>query len=259
MDNPKENARAWKLIMSSLFARAMPYVITGFGEDKWLFTNVLPEQMRDNTLDPDSCLQYVQFRCRDNQNKIIEAFPLLGKAAVILNIKKVSGFINKLGIDHCSLVLENQRVYMKFAEQKDQQLDDTTLCGRLLSQHEMNYYLGYHDRYISRKSLDRYTSVISKIDDTELTAPKSSVNTVRVKSCIPGTGGTWGWFRLPLLDGYNFPSLFEYTRKSGITEYTLNADLLWRNRSIEAVICYDDCNVSVRSINPRRLWYPRFE
>ena len=178
---------------------------------------------------------------------------------MILNLRKVSGFINKLGIEHCSLVLENQRVYMQFSEQKDQQLDDTTLCGRLLSQHEMNYYLGYYDRFISRKTLEKFTSVISKIDDRELTAPKASINTVRVRSCIPGTDSTWSWFRIPLLDGYNFPSLYEYTRKSGITDFILNAELIWRNKSVEAVICYDDKFISVRSVNPRRLWYPRPE
>lgn len=257
MDKDKETKQAWKLIMSSLFARAMPYVVTGFGEDKWLFTNVLPEQMRDRTLDSDSCLQFVHFKDCNDQKLIVKAFPILGKAAIILNIRKTSGEINKFGIEKCSLVLENQRVYLKVAGRDDHaQLNDSMICGKLLSQYEMNYYLGYYDRFITRKTLDKFTAVLSKIEESELDAPKSAVNTVKIRSLIPGGDGKYGWFRLPLMDGYNFPSLFEYTRKSGITDYILNADIIWRNRSAEVVVCYDDPFISVRSVNPRRLWYP---
>ena len=257
MENPKESKRAWKLIMSSLFARAMPYLVTGFGEDKWLFTNILPEQMRDNTLDADSCLQYVKFNIRDDQKLIIDAFPLLGSAAIILNLRSVSGDINKFGIEKCSLVLENQMVYCKIAGRDDNaQLASLKTCGRLLSQYEMNYYLGYYDRYVTRKTLNQFTAVISKIDDKDLSAPKASINTVRVRSSVPGDNGVYSWFRLPLVDGVNFPSLYEYIKKSGITGYILNAELIWRNKSVEALVCYDDKFLSVRSINPRRLWYP---
>jgi len=260
MSTPKEQTETWKLYMSALFARRMPYLVTGFDTGEWLFTDILPEHIQRNVVGSDDVLQFVKFKSPKIVADITDAFPLLKEAAVAVNIKTISGYINKFGIDKVKLVLENKRAVRLKVDGKDDQaqLADLECAGMLLSQYELNYYINYYTRFVSRKSLERYVVVLSPIDLNDLTEPKGAVNCIRVRSCVPGTT-EWRWFRLPLIDGKNYPSILEYGKKAKILPSTFNAELLWRQRSVEAVIAYDDDNVSVRSVCPRRLWYPILE
>lgn len=260
MSTPKEQTAAWKLYMSALFARRMSYLVTGFDTGEWLFTDILPEHIQRNVVGSDDVLQFVKFKKPEIQETLTEAFPLLKEAAVAVNIKTISGYVNKFGIDKVKLVLENKRVVRLKVEGKDDhaQLSDLEVAGILLSQYELNYYINYYARFISRKSMERYVVVLSPIDLNDLTEPKGAVNRIRVRSCVPGTT-EWRWFRLPMIDGKNYPSILEYGKKANILPSIFNAELLWRQRSVEAVLAYDDDNVSVRSVCPCRLWYPILE
>jgi hypothetical protein len=260
MSAEKDRLAMWKLYMSTLFARRMNYLVTGFDNGEWLFTDILPEHVQRNVVTSDDVLQFVRFNKPEIQGMIIESFPLLGKASVVVNIKTISGFINKFGIDKVKLVLENGRVIRLKIDGTDDhaQLSDLTCVGMLLSQYELNYYIGYYNRFISRKSLEKYLVVLSPINLNDLTSPKGDVNCIKVHSRVPDTNEV-RWFRLPMIDGKNYPSVIEYCKKANVTPSTFNAELLWRQRSVEAVIAYDDENVSVRSVCPRRIWYPILE
>lgn len=261
MSDPKQQTKTWKLYMSSLFARSMPYIVTGFDDGMILFTTIVPEKLQRAIVETDDAMQFVKFKKEDILTDIYEAFPLLKEASVIVNVLTISGYINKFGIEKLKLVLENQRRVRIVVQGKDDraQLSDCECVGMLLSQYELNHYSGYYDRYVTRKTMHKYTVVISKIDDTDLTAQKAGINFIRVRSHVPGEEcQEWRWFRLPLKDGKNYPSFYEYGKKTGL-EHIFNAEILWRQRSVEAVICYDDDNIQVRSFCPRRLWYPIME
>ena len=260
MSTPKEQTAVWKLYMSALFARRMNYLVTGFESGEWLFTDIVPEQIQRNVVGSDDVLQFVRFKKPEIQETLTDAFPLFKEASVIVNIKTISGAINKFGIDKVKLVLENGRAIRLKIDGKDDhaQLADLECTGMLLSQYELNYYIRYYERFISRKSLEKYIVVLSTIDHNDLTEPKGAVNCIRVRSHVPDTT-EWRWFRLPMIDGKNYPSILEYGKKANVTPSSFNAELLWRQRSVEAVIAYDDENVSVRSVCPRRLWYPILE
>lgn len=260
MSTIKEQTAVWKLYMSALFARRMNYLVTGFDTGEWLFTDILPEHIQRNVVSSDDVLQFVRFKKPEIIEALTEAFPLFKEASVAVNIKTISGYINKFGIDKVKLVLENGRVVRLKVDGKDDhtQLNDLEIVGMLLSQYELNYYIGYYSRFISRKSLEKYIVVLSPIDLNDLTEPKGAVNCIKVRSCVPNTT-EWRWFRLPMIDGKNYPSILEYCKKADTLPSTFNAELLWRQRSVEAVLAYDDDNVSVRSVCPRRLWYPILE
>lgn len=260
MSTVKEQTAVWKLYMSALFSRRMNYLVTGFDTGDWLFTDILPEHIQRNLVSSDDVLQFVRFKKPEIVEALTEAFPLFKEASVAVNIKTISGYVNKFGIDKVKLVLENGRVIRLKVDGKDDhaQLSDLEIVGMLLSQYELNYYINYYTRFISRKSLERYVVVLSPIDLNDLTEPKGAVNCIKVRSCVPNTT-EWRWFRLPMIDGKNYPSILEYCKKANVLPSTFNAELLWRQRSVEAVLAYDDDNVSVRSVCPRRLWYPILE
>ena len=260
MSTVKEQTAAWKLYMSALFSRRMTYLVTGLDTGEWIYTDIVPEQIQRNTVGSDDVLQFVRFKKPGIQEMLTDAFPLLKEASVIVNTKTMSSAINKFGIDKVKLVLENGRAIRLKVDGKDDhaQLSDLECVGMLLSQYELNYYIGYYNRFISRKSLEKYIVVLSPIDLKDLTEPKGAVNCIRVRSHVPGTS-EWRWFKLPMIDGKNYPSILEYGKKAEIAPSTFNAELLWRQRSVEAVIAYDDENISVRSVCPRRLWYPILE
>lgn len=257
MSTPKEQLAMWKLYMSSLFARRMPYLVTGFLSGEWLYTDILPDHIQKNAVMSDSVLQYVTFKKQEIRDIICDAFPLLKEASVIVNIKTISGFINKFGIDKVSLVLENERaVRLKVAGKDDHvQLHDLECVGMLLSQYELNYYIKYYDRFITRKSMYEYAVVLSPVSLDELSAPKGSVNCIKIKTKSPNAN-EWRWFNLPMIDGKDYPSIYEYFKKADVKSPTFNAELLWRQQCVEVVMAYSDENVSVRSVSPRRLWYP---
>ena len=260
MSTPKEQLATWKLYMSALFARRMTYLVTGFDTGEWLFTDILPDHIQRNLVASDDVLQFVRFNKPEIKETITDAFPLFKEASVAVNIKTISGAINSHGIDKVKLVLENGRVVrLKTDDDADHiQLSDMPCVGMLLSQYELNYYIGYHRRFIDREALDKYAVVLSPINLNELTEPKGAVNCIKVRSRVPGTT-EWRWFNLPMIDGKNYPSILEYGKKANIAPSIFNAELIWRQRSVEAVIAYDDENVSVRSVCPRRLWYPILE
>lgn len=260
MSTSKEQMAMWKMYMSSLFARRMPYLVTGFVSGEWLYTDILPEHIQRNAVTSNSVLQFVRFNKQEIQEVICEAFPLFKEASVAVNIKTISGFINKFGIDKISLVLENNRlVKVKVAGKDDHvQLHDLECVGILLSQYELNYYIRYYERFITRKSVQRYTVILSPVDLNDLTAPKGSVNCVKIRTQSPETCER-RWFNLPMIDGKDYPSIFEYFKKADVKSSIFNAELLWRQQCVEVVMAYSDENISVKSVSPRRLWYPIFE
>ena len=260
MSTPKEQLAMWKMYMSSLFARRMTYLVTGFLNGEWLYTDILPEHIQKNAVTSDSVLQFVRFVKPEIREIICDAFPLFKEASVAVNIKTISGYINKFGIDKISLVLENNRLVRVKVTGKDDhvQLHDLECVGILLSQYELNYYIKYHERFITRKSMQKYTVILSPVDLNDLTAPKGSVNCVKIRTQSPETGER-RWFNLPMIDGKDYPSIFEYFKKAEVQSPIFNAELLWRQHCVEVVMAYTDENVSVRSVSPRRLWYPILE
>ena len=257
MSTPKEQLAMWKMYMSSLFARRMPYLITGFSTGEWLYTDILPEHIQKNAVTSDSVLQFVRFVKPEIRDIICDAFPMFKEASVAVNIKTISGYINKFGIDKVKLVLENKRAVRVKIDGKDDhvQLHDLECVGMLLSQYELNYYIGYYNRFITRKSMQQYVVVLSPVELDELVAPKGAVNCIKVRTQMPRTGER-RWFNLPMIDGKDYPSMYEYYKKADVKSPIFNAELLWRQQCVEVVMAYTDENVSIRGVSPRRLWYP---
>jgi hypothetical protein len=222
-----------------------------------LYTDILPEHIQKNAVTSDSVLQYVTFKKEGIRETICDAFPLLREASVAVNIRTISGYVNKFGIDKVSLVLENGRIVRVKVTGKDDyvQLCDLECVGKLLSQYELNYYIKFHDRYVARKSLNEYAVILSPVDLNDLTAPKGSVNCIRIRTTPPNSSEC-RWFNLPMIDGKDYPSIAEYYKKANIESPVFNVELLWRQQCVEAVVAYSDENISVRGVSPRRLWYP---
>ena len=251
----KKSLDKWKLVMSSLFARSMPYLITGYEKEKWIFSNVLPAQMHGNITNSDSAIHLVKFSNLELQQDIIDMFPLFGTTSVAVNVGTISKLLNKCGFEDCLLEVENFNIWINTSS-TDETLKHV-LVGRILSQYDLNYYIDWIKRYITRETLTHYDVVLCPVDLEKLDKSKSEVNLFEIHTSTPNTTER-RWFRLPLLDGSNFPSIYEYVKKSKLP-FTMNAELVWRGHSVEVVVAFDDSNVSVRSCFPKRIWYPILE
>lgn len=251
MIDVKERLKTWKLLMSSLFSRSMPYLITGLSNNDWIYTNTSPKELQKQILDASHVIQFVHLKKTDLYSSIVESFPLIGKASMILSLRDMNSVINKNGIENYALTLEGLNVIMKPLKQEDPaQLAEPLLVGRLLSQYELSFYLHYKEQTDSK-----YYKVISQIHPEELLEPKASINYVKLRLARENSTD-WEWFRLPLLDGLNYPSLREYAKKSGCDQYILNAEVKRKNSSVEVVVAFDDDNLSVRTYFPKRIWFP---
>lgn len=243
----------WKLIMSSLFARTMPYLVTGFSEDSWIFSNVLPEQIQKNTIDSESAIHLVKFKNHELQQMLIEAFPMLGNTSVVVNVGTITKIINKCGIENCSLFVKDYNVHVKSTTEDPTLVN--VLVGRVLSRYNLDYYIAWINRYVTRENLSQYDVILCPVNLDKLDMAKSEISLFEIHASVPGSSKRQ-WFRLPLRDGMNFPSVFEYVKKSQLIP-TINAEIIWKGtNSVEVVVAFDDSNISVRSCYPRRIWYP---
>lgn len=245
---------AVKMFFSSLFARKMPYLILGNVEriNTWYMTNISLDEITIYSPNVDQAIHEIVFVDTEPLTMITSRFPVLTKMCGCINVADVCGAINRYK-GRTPLRMEVDDATKTVVMTGD---DFRSTVGVLSSPEIVSTYTYIFDRHVDRgKPSESPRELKFPVDLTSI--DKNAITKVRVNSDFCDSLKAIWSVNIPLKDGFNMVSIYEYWRKAKQENARMDVCVCQNTGKTICTLCrYVDDWIKVISIQPAALWFP---
>lgn len=247
---------AIKAIFSSLFARKMPYLILGNFErvNTWYMTNISLDEVTIYSPSTEHVIHEIVFVDTEPLTMITSRFPLLNKMVGCIDVSKVCGAMNKYkGATPLDLKVAQNGIDVEIVGD-----DFVGIVGRLSAPEIVSTYVSLLDNHICRgKPSDSPRELKFPVDLASI--DKNEIAKVRVNSDHADSLQAIWRVNVPLKDGFNMISCYEYWRKSKQDNAKMDVCVCASQsggRTIRTLCRYVDEWMKIISVQPGAVWFP---
>lgn len=255
-----------KLILSSLFARELPYLILdGDKPNLMIFSNIVPDRVRFYQQDMDDFISVVKLS--DGMAEILyEVYPILRNTTCVLDLRKFNSATNKKmtqdkGVPaQVNVNQDNDQITVDVVDDSDAEKllggnvdqPSITVVGNLVIPDVFAQYEAIVDRF--RTYTDEPPS------EYPLTVPgacgSDKISTIKLDLGQDEAGCPVA-LKLPIKDGRTLVSFREYlSKRNKPWVYTASVQYDKRRKACKVAYLYSDEYVNVMSVAPGTLWFP---
>lgn len=250
-----KNEDKLRLLMSSLFARKMPFAVftdTSKDYNDMFFTNVSEEDILIYTPNTENYIHRVIVKDEGFMQWFFETFPALTVESCILYIRPFLAALNKTKSEYKDLKLEIVGSKLFLTTEESGKVD----CGTILGPEVLSIYgaLFYRD--------DQHKAWIEHHKEDPVDKKQKKLGVIEIDANVDKEEHPYDVnknnlvYRILIEPGKNIPHLEEYIRRAKDPcvvrlQYKLDKQALWAK-----YICISDF-VEVQSVCPDMYWFPR--
>lgn len=235
----KQDLNIYKLYVSSIFNRRLPHILINGKDNKWIFTDIVPDDILTHRFTIDNHIHYLSWK--DNTiNHFTDRFPILKQDNIYLDLNNFTYVINNIPLEYVTLEINDYIVQWKINSK-----DNITYftCGHIVNQLITDTFNNILDN-ISKIDCIRIPINTYQLDRNKVTHIKVNHDLLGISKDI----------YIPVLDGLTNVALTTYDKS--INKDSKCEMLLWLdNKILYSYIRYTNEVINVKSIRPMAKWF----